>query len=46
MKLILADISIFEKIQVHDSRVLNNLIDMENKIVELLKSLKEKKRSF
>ena len=46
MKMILADISKFEKIQVHDSRVLNNLIDMENKIVELLKSLKEKKRSF
>ena len=42
MKLILADTSKFKKIQIDDSKVLNHLIQMENKIVELLKSLKEK----
>ena len=42
MKLILADTSKFKKIQIDDSKVLNHLIHMENKIVELLKRLKEK----
>ena len=42
MKLILADISKFKKIQTDDNKVLNHLIHMENKIVELLKRLKEK----
>ena len=42
MKLILSDISKFKKIQIDDSKVLNHLIHMENKIVELLKRLKEK----
>ena len=42
MKLILADTSKFKNIQIDDSKVLNHLIHMENKIVELLKRLKEK----
>ena len=42
MKLILADTSKFKKIQLDHSKVHNNLIHMENKIVELLKRLKEK----
>ena len=42
MKLILADTSKFKNIQIDDSKVLNHLIPMENKIVELLKRLKEK----
>ena len=42
MKLILADTSKFKKIRIDDSKVLNHLIQMENKIVELLKRLKEK----
>ena len=42
MKLTLADTSKFKKIQIDDSKVLNHLIHMENKIVELLKRLKEK----
>ena len=46
MKLILADTSKFKKIQIDDSKVLNHLIQMENKIVELLKSLKEKQKIY
>ena len=42
VKLILADSSKFKKIQIDDSKVLNHLIHMENKIVQLLKRLKEK----
>ena len=42
MKLILADTSKFIKIQIDNSKVLNHLIYMKNKIVELLKKLKEK----
>ena len=42
MKLILADTSKFMKIQIDNSKVLNHLIYMKNKIVELLKKLKEK----
>ena len=42
IKLILADTSKFKKIQTDDSKVLNHLIHMESKIVELLKRLKEK----
>ena len=42
MKLILADISKFKKIQKDHSKILNHLIHMENKFVELLKRLKEK----
>ena len=42
MKLILADTSTFKKIQIDDSKVLNHLIHMENKIAQLLKRLKEK----
>ena len=41
MKLILVDTSKFNKIQIDDSKVLNQLIHMENKIVELLKKLKK-----
>ena len=40
--MILADTSKFKKIQIDDSKVLNHLIHMENKIVQLLKRLKEK----
>ena len=40
VKLILADSSKFKKIQIEDSKALNCLINMENKIVELLKKLK------
>ena len=36
MKLILADTSEFEKIQVDDSKVINQLNHMENKIIQLL----------
>ena len=43
MKLILADTSKFKKIQIDDSKVLDHLIHMEIKIVQLLKRLKEKK---
>ena len=42
VKLILADSSKFAKIEIEDSKALNHLIHMENKIVELLKKLKEK----
>ena len=42
MKLILADTSKFKKISIDDSKVLNHLIHMENKIAQLLKRLKEK----
>ena len=42
MKLILANTSKFNKTQIDDSKVFNHLIHMENKIVELLKRLKEK----
>ena len=42
MKLILADISKFKKMQIIDSKVRNCLIQTENKMVELLKKLKEK----
>ena len=44
MKLILADTSKLKKIQIDGSKVLNHLIHMENKIVELLKRLKEKQK--
>ena len=42
MKLILADTSKFKKVSIDDSKVLNRLIHMENKIARLLKKLKEK----
>ena len=42
MKLILADTSKFKNIQIVNSKVLNHLIHMEKKIVQLLKKLKEK----
>ena len=42
MKLILADISKFKKMQIIDSKVRNRLIQTENKMIELLKKLKEK----
>ena len=42
MKLILADTSKFKKIQIDGSKVLNHLVNMENKIAHLLKRLKEK----
>ena len=42
MKLTLADSSKFKKIQIDDGKVLNHLIHMENRIVELLKSLLKK----
>ena len=42
VKLILADTSKIAKIEIEDSKALNHLIHMENKIVELLKKLKEK----
>ena len=41
-KLLLDDTSKFKKIEIDESKVLNHLIHMENKIVELLKKLKEK----
>ena len=41
MKLILVDTSKFKKILIDGSKVLNHLIYMENKIVQLLKTLKE-----
>ena len=41
-KLILPDASKSKNIQIDESKVLNHLIHMENKIVELLKKLKEK----
>ena len=44
MKLVLADTSKFSKIQIDDSKVLNHLIHIENKIVELLKRLEENKK--
>ena len=37
MKLILADTSEFEKIQVDDTKVINQLNHMENKIIQLLR---------
>ena len=43
LKLILTDTSKFKKIQIDGSKVLNNLIHGENKIVDLLKRLKNKK---
>ena len=46
MKLILADSSKFKKIQIDDSNVLNHLIHMENKVVELLKELKKRSKKF
>ena len=42
MKLILANTSKCKKIQIDDSKKLNHLIHMENKIVEFLKRLKKK----
>ena len=40
-KLILADTSKFKKIQIDDSKLLNHLLYMKNKIVQLLKRLKQ-----
>ena len=45
MTLILADTPKCKKIQIDDSKVLNHLIHMENKFVELLKRLKEKQET-
>ena len=42
IKLISANTSKFKKIQIDDSKVLNHLIHMENKILQFLKGLKEK----
>ena len=44
MKLILADTSKFKKIQIDDSNLLNHLIHIKNKIVEIFKKLKEKQK--
>ena len=44
MKLILANTSKCKKIQIDDSKKLNHLIHMENKIVEFLKRLKKNKK--
>ena len=44
MKLILADTSKFKKIQIDDSNLLNHLIYIENKIVEIFEKLKEKQK--
>ena len=47
MKLVLADALKVKKIQVHNSKVLNNhLIHIENKIVKLLKKLQRKRRNL
>ena len=46
MKLILDNTSKCKKIQIDDSKKLNHLIHMENKIVEFLKRLKKKTRNF
>ena len=45
MKLVLADTSKFNIIQIDDSKALNHLIHIENKIVELPKRLEEKQES-
>ena len=44
MKLILADTSKFKNIQIDDSKVLNHLIPMENKMLNFSKDLKESKK--
>ena len=43
--MILVDTPKSKKIQIDDSKVLNHLIHMENKFVELLKRLKEKQET-
>ena len=42
MKLVLANTSKLKKIQIHDSKIPNHLIHMENEIVELLKKLRQR----
>ena len=44
MKLILADTSKFKNIQIDDSKVLNHLIPMENKMLNFSKDLKKSKK--
>ena len=44
MKLILADTSKFKNIQIDDSKVLNQLIPMENKMLNFSKDLKKSKK--
>ena len=43
-KLILVDTSKFKKIQIDDSKVLNHLFYVKNKIVQLLKRLKQEQQ--
>ena len=43
-KLILVDTSKFKKIQIDDSKVLNHLLYVKNKIVQLLKRLKQEQQ--
>ena len=44
MKKILSDLSKFQKISIQQDKVLNNIVHMENRIIDVLRKLKNKKK--
>ena len=43
MKVILSDLSKFQKLSIDQNKVLNHIVHMENRIIDVLKKLKKKK---
>ena len=43
MKVILSDLSKFQKLSIDQNKVLNHIVHMENRIIDVLKKLKNKK---
>ena len=46
MKNILIDKSKFQKVYIDHDKILNNLIHMENRLTDVLKNLRDKKRNL
>ena len=46
MKNILNDKSKFQKVYIDHDKILNHLIDMENRVTDILKNLRDKKRNL
>ena len=46
MKNILIDKSKFQKVYIDHDKILNNLIHMENRLIDVLKNLRDKKRNL